>query len=170
MHLKLLIAATRADLARLGPIPDSIFPILENMGHGVDIIFAEDDLVEIGSLRPSCDLYVLKAHDDLCIGLAGILASRGARILNPYESCLQAENKMTAMHRLRGAGIAVPDTWITTDPRRLLPLLSNHALIVKPHVGGMGRSELIRKVGTASELSGINLGDGTYIIQTFIPG
>jgi glutathione synthase/RimK-type ligase-like ATP-grasp enzyme len=48
--------------------------------------------------------------------------------------------------------------------------LVGRSLIIKPHIGGMGRSEHIRHVRSETDLYSIDLRCDTYVVQTFVSG
>jgi glutathione synthase/RimK-type ligase-like ATP-grasp enzyme len=77
----------------------------------------EETLIEPDRLEVAHDLYVLKSHTELSLSVAGVLHARGARLLNPYPSCIATQNKIVAARRLRAAGVPTPRCWVTGDRR-----------------------------------------------------
>ena len=139
-------------------------------GHNVESLFGEDRLVHLDEWPPQADLFLLKGHDALCLGLAGLVAAEGGVVLNPYRSCVQAENKILATRRLRAAGVPAPETWVTTNELNLVDLVNIKPLIIKPHIGGMGRSRQALRVNSEADLRDIDLSTNTYVIQEFVSG
>jgi ribosomal protein S6--L-glutamate ligase len=170
MRIVILVARSRADLSRLGPLPDEILLLLRGQGHEVLCYFGEDKLTNLDEWPPPADLFILKGHDALCQSLAGLAAARGGLLLNPHQSCIQAENKILATARLRAAGLPAPESWVTTGSLNLNKLASRKSLIVKPHIGGMGRSAHAHKISYPADVNSIDLGSDTFVTQEFIAG
>jgi glutathione synthase/RimK-type ligase-like ATP-grasp enzyme len=168
MKIYSMVAQTRQHLRKEGTTPDDLYSQLERRGYQVDIGYAEDFLLPLNRLKVEYDLYILKSHDDLWLSLASILHSMEANIVNPYPSCVVSENKIVATQRMQCAGIPVPDTWITANFDHLRKLVAKQPLLIKPHIGGMGRSELIRRVNTEQELTKILPPCDTYFVQAYV--
>lgn len=127
---------------RVPPVPSpvlvEVFDILARRGYEVDSGIAEELLTRPDELEPAHDLYLLKSHTELSLSLAGVLHAQGARLLNPYESCMATQNKIVASRLLRAAGVPVPRGWVTGDLGLLEDLLERTALILKPYRGHRG--------------------------------
>jgi ribosomal protein S6--L-glutamate ligase len=111
---------------------------------------------------------VLKSHTELSLSLAGVLDTQGARMLNPYRSCVTAQDKIVASRRLRAAGIATPRAWVTGDFRLLAGVVRDTPLIIKPHRGHRG--EGIRIIRRPEELERLPSPDGPVIVQEHLAG
>jgi ribosomal protein S6--L-glutamate ligase len=141
---------------------------LQARGIEVDSGTAEELLVRPDRLVPRHDLYVLKSHTELSLSVAGILHDQGARFLNPYASCVTAQDKLIAARRLAAAGVPVPRCWTTADLRLLRPLLADGPLVVKPHRGHRGAG--VHVVRTAADLAALPIPAEPVIVQDFVPG
>ena len=132
------------------PVPDPVVVevsrILRRRGFEVDVGNCEEMIVRPDELGVTHDLYVFKPSE-LALGLASVLHLQGASLLNPYPSCIAAENKIVAARLLSGAGIPTPESWVTADVRLLHPLVEERPLIIKPYLGRRGAG--IRVVRTA---------------------
>jgi ribosomal protein S6--L-glutamate ligase len=127
---------------RVPPVASSVlievFDILRRRGFEVESGIPEEMVVRPDCLSVEHDVYVLKSHTDLSLSLAGVLAAQGARLLNPYESCLAAQDKIVASRRLRAAGVPTPRTWVTGELSLLEPLVEERPVVVKPYRGHRG--------------------------------
>src|SRR6266496_3060701 len=158
-------------LARRTPdVPSQIIldvsKILRERGHRVNSSIPEEELRGLHDLPVDQDLYLLKSYTELSLSLAGALSAQGANLVNPYDGCAAARNKIVCYQMLRKAGVPVPNAWITSDLGSLAPLLRQHALILKPVMGWRG--EGIRVVRDESELAAIPHVQGPLLIQEYI--
>jgi ribosomal protein S6--L-glutamate ligase len=157
---------------RVPPVPSPVlvdaFARLSDWGFDVAEAIPEEIVLRTDDLDPSEDLYVLKSHTELALSLAGLLHARGARLLNPYESCVAAQDKITACNLLRLAGVPAPRTWVTGDLRLLRPMLAGGPLIIKPHRGHRGAG--ISIVRDDAELDAVPPSDGTVVAQELVRG
>jgi ribosomal protein S6--L-glutamate ligase len=140
--------------------------ILRERGHRVDFSIPEEELCSLHDLPVDDDLYLLKSYTELSLSLAGALSTQGANLINPYEGCDAARNKIVCYQMLRQARVPVPNAWITSDLSSLSPLLRQHALILKPVMGWRG--EGIRVVRDERELAAIPHVSGPLLIQEYI--
>jgi ribosomal protein S6--L-glutamate ligase len=157
---------------RVPPVPSpvllEVFEILERRGFDVESGIPEETVTRPDRLRCAHDLYVLKSHTELALALAGILDTLGARLLNPYGSCITTQEKIIASRRLRGAGVPVPRSWVTGDFGLMRRIVEETPLIVKPHRGHRGAG--IAVVRNATELAALRPPDGPVLIQEHLTG
>jgi ribosomal protein S6--L-glutamate ligase len=157
---------------RVPPVPSpvlvDVFRRLSDWGFDVAEAIPEETVLRTDDLRPSYDLYVLKSHTELALSLAGLLHARGARLLNPYPSCMAAQDKVTACNLLRLAGVPTPRTWVTGNLRLMRPLLKRAPLMVKPHRGHRG--EGISVVRDGADLDAVPAPAGPVVVQELVPG
>jgi ribosomal protein S6--L-glutamate ligase len=157
---------------RVPPVPSpvlvDVFRILERRGFTIESGIPEEQLARPDRLRVEHDLYVLKSHTELALSLAGVLDTLGARLLNPYASCITTQDKIVASRRLRAAGVPVPRCWVTGDLSLLAPIAEETPLIVKPHRGHRGAG--ISIVRNPSELAALPPPDGAVLIQEHVDG
>jgi ribosomal protein S6--L-glutamate ligase len=151
------------------PVLAEAYEVLRRRGHEVDATIAEDELRLLDGMDPEHDLYVLKSHTELSLGLAGLLHGQGAQILNPYPACATTQNKILAARILRDAGVPTPRTWVVGDPSAMAGELRRGSLIVKPYMGHRGAG-----VSVVDDLDGLAaaLGEaeGPMLVQEHIPG
>jgi ribosomal protein S6--L-glutamate ligase len=157
---------------RVPPVPSpvllDVFALLEQRGFQVDSGIPEELVARPDRLRVEHDLYLLKSHTELALSLAGVLDTLGARLLNPYASCITTQDKIVASRRLRAAGVPVPRSWVTGDLSLLAPLAEEMPLIVKPHRGHRGAG--ISIVRSPSDLEAVELEDAPVLIQEYVQG
>ena len=152
MRIAFLIHRSAADVgpAGLSPLTAELVTRLRDRGARVDLIAPEDGPWDVAALRPQHDLYVLKAKTPLTLSLAGALALGGAAVVNSVRSSTLARDKIAATALLAGGGVPVPPTWATGRASRLLPLLEEGPLWLKPPRGSRGIG--VRRVTTPAGL------------------
>jgi ribosomal protein S6--L-glutamate ligase len=157
---------------RVPPVPSpvlvEVFARLSEFGFRVAEAIPEEEVVRADDLAPSEDLWVLKSHTELALGLAGLVHARGGRLLNPYGSCIAAQDKITACNLLRLAGVSTPRTWVTGDVRLVRPLLDRGPLIVKPHRGHRGAGVAV--VRRSDDLDRVPPSAGPVVVQDLVRG
>jgi ribosomal protein S6--L-glutamate ligase len=92
----------------LGPVLAEVYERLLAQGAAIDDHIPEDQLLSCEELVVRHDLYVLKSHTELALSTAGTLCALGARLLNPHQSCLFTQDKITTTKLLCDAGVPVP--------------------------------------------------------------
>jgi ribosomal protein S6--L-glutamate ligase len=157
---------------RVPPVPSPVlveaFALLERRGFEIDAGIAEEMLLEPDRVEVKHDLYLLKSHTELSLSIAGVLDSRGARLLNPYPACAATQNKIVAAGRLRAAGVPTPRCWVTGDLQLLAPVLNETPLVVKPYMGHRGTG--IHLVRDPEELAALPAPAGPVLIQEHVEG
>lgn len=158
-------------LARRKPdVPSRIIldvgDLLRQRGHSVECSIAEETLGRLH--EPPCgrDLYLLKSYTELSLSLAGALSASGANLINSYQGCAAARNKIVCYQVLREAGVPVPRAWVTADLTLLKELLQQFPLILKPYMGWRG--EGIQVVRREKDLTGFPLPSTPLLIQEYI--
>jgi ribosomal protein S6--L-glutamate ligase len=150
------------------PVLVEVFDILRRRDFEVESGIPEEMVVCPDRLPVEHDLYVLKSHTELSLSLAGVLAAQGARLLNPYESCLAAQDKIVASRRLRAAGIPTPRTWVTGELSLLESVVEEGPLVVKPYRGHRGAD--VTLVRTAADLAALSRATVPMLVQEHIDG
>jgi ribosomal protein S6--L-glutamate ligase len=157
---------------RVPPVPSPVlleaFDLLERRGFEVQSGIPEEMLLEPDGLEAEHDLYLLKSHTELSLSVAGVLDARGARLLNPYRSCIATQNKIVAARRLRAAGVPTPRCWVTGDLALLEPVVAGRPLIIKPYMGHRGAG--IHVVRNRRELADVPSPAGPVLIQEYVEG
>ena len=157
---------------RVPPVPSPVLVkacgLLERRGFEIESVIVDEVLLRPDRLVPRHDLYVLKSHTELSLSVAGVLASRGARLLNPYLSCLATQDKIVAARRLRAAGVPTPRTWLTGDLSLLQPLVEERPLVLKPHRGHRGVGVAV--VRTPADLAAVASPETPLLVQELVEG
>jgi ribosomal protein S6--L-glutamate ligase len=149
-----------------GPVLAEVYERLRSRGVEVDDSIPEEKLLSTEELVVRHDLYVLKSHTELALSVAGTLCALGARLLNPYRSCLITQDKITSTKLLSDAGVPVPHSWVTDDYELLVPLLAEGPLIAKPHRGHLGKG--IRILRNAEDLDYLSPTEGPFLFQRYL--
>jgi ribosomal protein S6--L-glutamate ligase len=150
------------------PVLIETYEILKQKGFQIETGIAEEMLQRPDQLTVAHDLYILKSHTELSLSLAGILHKQGARLLNPYSSCMATQNKIVAAHTLRTAGVPTPDCWVTGDLSLLRPIVEERPVILKPYLGHRGHG--LHIVRTAEELARMRSPEYPVLVQEYIEG
>jgi ribosomal protein S6--L-glutamate ligase len=137
---------------RINPVTAEVVSRLRGKGAAVDLVVPEDRALDLGDVRPTHDLYVLKSKTPLARSLAWTVTLGGAPTLNSVRSCDLARDKAAATALLAAAGVPVPPSWVVGDPTLLRPLLGHGPLWLKSPGGSKGRG--IRRVLDPDELAG----------------
>ncbi len=163
--MKIGILMLRHPPTRISPVMPEVLHLLGDWGCTVEVIYPEEQVSSLSQVRVEHDLYVLKSGTDLALSMAGALHAAGARILNPYPVAAAMRDKIVAMRILQAAGLPVPETYITSNPRRLASLLDAGPLVLKPYRGSQGRG--IHIVWDADELDDVPNDEGPVFAQRY---
>lgn len=148
--MKICFLMRRHPPTRHSPIMPAMVSILNDWGVDVDLLYPDEEVVELGRFRPRHDLYVLRSNSDLALSLAGALHASGAAVLNPFPVAAMLRDKIVATQVLLAAGVPVPETFVTGDIQSLAPKLDDGPLVVKPYTGSDG--EGVRVVWDTDDL------------------
>jgi ribosomal protein S6--L-glutamate ligase len=151
--------------SRRSPITPEVVGLLEEWGARVDLIYPDEELTDLATVRAEHDLYILKAGTELALSLAGALHAVGATILNPYPIAAMCRDKIIATRTLERAGVPVPATYTTLHPSQLAPLLDDGPLVLKPYRGSEGRG--VHVVWDADELDAVPADRGPVFAQRY---
>jgi ribosomal protein S6--L-glutamate ligase len=150
--------------------PRSIFPevmrLLTQRGIDVDVIYPDEQPIDLARLRIEHDLYVLKSGTETALSLGGALHALGATILNPYPVAVMCRDKIVASETLERAGVPVPESYVVAQPEHLAPLLDDGPLVVKPYRGSQGRG--IQVVRSEHDLASVHP-NGPLLAQRYHP-
>ena len=163
--MKIGILMLRHSPTRISPVMPEVLRLLRDWACTVDVIYPEEQVTPLSQVRLEHDLYILKSGTELALSTAGALHAVGARILNPYPVAAAMRNKIVAMRILQAAGLPVPETYITSDPRQLTSLLDAGPLVLKPYRGSQGRG--IHVVWDADELDDVPNDEGLVFAQRY---
>jgi ribosomal protein S6--L-glutamate ligase len=163
--MRIGILMLRHPQTRISPVMPRVLQLLGDWGCTVEVIYPEEQVSSLSQVRVEHDLYVLKSGTELALSMAGALHAVGARILNPYPVAAAMRDKIVAMRILQAAGLPVPETYITSDPRRLAALLDAGPLVLKPYRGSQGRG--IHIIWDADELDDVPNDEGPVFAQRY---
>ncbi len=125
--------------AHLSPLVPDLVRALEELGHEVAVMDPDATPTSLHELAVRADLYVLKGGSEAALSIAGALERLGALVVNPYAVAAACRDKIVQTTVLAAAGVPVPESWLTTDPRELADELRVGPLIVKDPRGSRGR-------------------------------
>lgn len=151
--------------ARIGSVMPKAVQLLKEWGVIVDSIYPDEKLTDVAHINVEHDFYVLKSRTELSLSLAGALHAAGAITLNPYPIAEMMRDKIIATRILSQAGVPIPETFITSQPKKLVSLLDEGPLIVKPFRGSEGRG--VHIVWDADALDDIPMNQGPIFVQRF---
>lgn len=163
--MKIGILMLRHSPTRISPVMPEVLQLLGDWGCTVEVIYPEEQVSSLSQVRVEHDLYILKSGTELALSMAGALHAVGARILNPYPVAAAMRDKIAAMRILQAAGLPVPETYITSNPRRLASLLDAGPLVLKPYRGSQGRG--IHIIWDADELDDVPNDEGPVFAQRY---
>lgn len=138
-RLRVGIIADSRKPAHLSPLVPELVRALEELGHEVAVIDPDATPTSLHELAVRADLYVLKGGSEAALSLAGALDRLGALVVNPYAVAAACRDKVVQTTVLAAAGVPVPQSWLTTDPRELADELPLGPVIVKDPRGSRGR-------------------------------
>jgi glutathione synthase/RimK-type ligase-like ATP-grasp enzyme len=131
--MKIAMLLVRPAPETKSPIFPEVVRLLRERGTEVDLLYPDEGVVDLARVRVEHDLYVLKSGTETALSVAGALHHQGAAIVNPYPAAAALRDKVVSTRVLQAAGVPVPETWITSDVKRLAPMLAQGPLIVKPY-------------------------------------
>jgi ribosomal protein S6--L-glutamate ligase len=141
MHIGFLMV--RYGPERHSPIVPELIRLLKVRRHTVDLLLPDEGSIDLESLRADCDLYVLKSGTETALSVAGALDAQGASMINSYPVTAACRDKVITTRMLQAGGVPVPQTWVTSRPEELAPLLEGGPLVLKPTRGSQGRGVVI---------------------------
>jgi len=135
MKIGMLMIAS--EFTHSSPISYEMMDCLSNCGFEVVPFIPEHQLIDIGQIKVDCDLYILRPSSENILSIAGILHSKGARILNSYPACSVVRDKVQVAARLLDAGLPFPKSYVTGNIAYLKDTLRT-SVIVKHERGANG--------------------------------
>jgi ribosomal protein S6--L-glutamate ligase len=154
--MKIAIISERSKSTREGSVMQQAASLLAAGGHTVDWIYPEEEIFDLSKAPVKHDLYLLKSGREAALALAAVLHHSGARILNSYPVVMQMKDKIVTTKILQAASVPLPDTWITSQARQLVPLLDGGSLVVKPYwAASQGRGvQIIHHADELAQITG----------------
>jgi [lysine-biosynthesis-protein LysW]---L-2-aminoadipate ligase len=95
---------------------------------------------------PAADVHLMRSRSyPRCVALAGLLADRGDRVVNSWDSIVVCHDKLTTARALQRGGLPVVDFRLVLTRRDLARAIDDLGLpcVVKPPLGGLGRRALL---------------------------
>lgn len=136
------------------PAMSELLRILRARNVAVETIAPDTQAIELQTLQPRCDLYLLKPGSEANLSLAGVLEGRGARVLNDCRSSALTQDKIQVTARLLDAKLPVPESFVCGDPLLVMRGAGLPELFAKPHRGSYG--EGVEKVDSRTPLANAN--------------
>jgi ribosomal protein S6--L-glutamate ligase len=150
---------------RKSPIMPEVVRLLVDWGVTVEVIYPEERVTDLATVKVEHDLYVLKSGSELALSLSAALHAVEANILNPYPVAAALRDKVAATRILQEAGVPCPDAYVTSNPKLFATLLDAGPLVVKPYRGSQGRG--VHVVWDADELDDIPADYGPVFAQRY---
>ncbi len=164
--MKIGIITKREKAHQSGSVMQETIGLMQSRGAAVEMVYPEDACIDIARVKADCDLYLLKSGTEAALGLAGMLQTAGARVLNPYQTVMAMRDKIIAAKILQFADVPLPETYVATNWKQMLPLLSEGPLVIKPYwAASQGRG--VRLVRTGQELREIEPDHGLIFAQRY---
>src|SRR5262249_16732619 len=137
-------------------------------GVAAEVIYPEDDCIEVAQVSADCDLYLLKSGTEAALSFAAVLHGAGAKIINPYPTVVAMRDKIISTKMLQAVNAPLPETWFASKPDQLAELLKEGPIVVKPFwAASQGRGVQIIKA--EAELANVTGEDGVIFAQRFHP-
>ncbi|MBI2839245.1 MAG: ATP-grasp domain-containing protein [Acidobacteria bacterium] len=151
------------------PVMSVVFELLRARGCAVDWYFPERRVFSLDDLKIEHDLYVLKSSSLMTYQVGGILAAKGARMINSFAAVQRIKNKVEINRLLRDHDVPVPDAYLTGDIRQLQSaLVTKGPLIAKPYRGRHGLGVVV--IRGREELERVRLPEGCVYAEAFKAG
>jgi glutathione synthase/RimK-type ligase-like ATP-grasp enzyme len=149
---------------------EELYVLLTRRGFEVTESIPDRAALDLDTMAPQHDLYVLKARTELPFSFASVLHERGAKVLNPPASSALVLNKIVATAMMRDAGIPTPRSWAVADRSLLSSIASTTSapLIIKPFDGI--HSQNVTLVRELAELGAVPVANGPLLVQEFVEG
>lgn len=136
--MKVAVFLERGNPPRLNQVYADAFALLEQRGIQCDLIYPEEQLIALDTLKVDADLYLLKSDSELSLSLAIALEAMGGRVLNSAYASQLAKNKVLASSILARAGLPAPRSVAGATPAQVAALFGHEPIIFKPYRGYHG--------------------------------
>lgn len=136
--MKVAIFLERGNPPRLNHVYADTFALLERRGIECSLIYPEEQLIALDTLKVEADLYLLKSDSELSLSLATALEAMGGRILNSARASQLAKNKVLASSILSSAGLPAPRSVAGATPMQVAASFQHESIIFKPYRGYHG--------------------------------
>lgn len=133
-----VLSAEQTGAQRTSDVTAEVMARLRERGAVVDIFLPDAARVDIESLRPAHDLYVLKSRTPIALAVAGVLEARGAIVVNSHRSSATARDKLASTALLAAADVPVPPSFATGEPWRIAAIAGSGSVWLKPYRGSRG--------------------------------
>jgi len=151
--------------ARQSPLVAEVVQLLTAWGVMVQLIYPEEQVAALSTLRAENDLYVLTSGTDLALSFAGALTARGAIVINSYRVASLMRDRSVATSMLANAGVPVPETYLAAHPRQFAQV-QQQPLVIKSHSGAQRRGA--RVLWDPEELERDLPGQGPSFAQLYL--
>lgn len=136
--MRVAIFLERGNPPRLNQVYADAFALLEQRGVQCSLVYPEEQLIALDTLKVEADLYLLKSDSELSLSLATALEAMGGRVLNSARASQLAKNKVLASGILASAGLPAPRSVAGATPAQIAASFDQGAIIFKPYRGYHG--------------------------------
>ncbi|MFX0538783.1 ATP-grasp domain-containing protein [Ornithinimicrobium sp. Y1847] len=157
-----IVVLTSQPVPRTASVTADCLDLLRSWGARVEVVLPET-LVDVTSLAPDADLYLLKSVNDHVVSLAHALAAGGGRCVNTADVARLCRDRVAATASLAAHSVPVPQTWTTRDLPALEELLQDGPLVLKP--GRVGAGTGSRVVWDVEELLDLSPTEQPWLVQ-----
>jgi len=155
-------------------MPGAVAAALTSLGHVVDVLRPNSDLVDVSDMVPvgdeAYDAYVLKTvTGGPGLSILEAAAAAGIPTVNDHRAIRLARDKAVAASRARAAGIPFPKTWFAARSALLSGLPREaYPLVIKPNNGSS--CERVLRVDSPEDLEQLDIDDsGFLLVQPYLP-
>jgi ribosomal protein S6--L-glutamate ligase len=164
--MRIAVIGASGDGFKKGSVMQDVAGLLRARGAVFEFIHAGESAVDLASLRPGHDLYVLKSSAEPALCFASALHVSGANILNPYPTVAAMKDKVVTAKILQEAGVPAPESFIAADAAQLASFLDDGPLVVKPYwAGSKGRG--VSVIHSREQLSEVSSEGGIIYAQRY---
>lgn len=147
---------------------DIIFSVKANVvsitAGDVDILSSGTDLViAVGWYKNGKK----SVYRDVAFSLALALKHRGITFWNSEMAHQRSTTKLSAMVQLALEGVSVPDSLFSLDVKKALARTAAYPFVIKAVAASRGASNYL--IESEEQLVGINVSEGYFLIQPFLP-
>nr|NLD40514.1 hypothetical protein [Actinomycetales bacterium] len=157
-----IVVLTSQPVPRAASVTTECLELLRTWGVHVDVLLPAN-LVDLSSLEPAADLYLLKSVNEHIVSVASALEAAGARCLNTAHTVRLCRDRVASTVALAAHGVPVPQTWTTADLPALESLLDDGPVVLK--AGRVGAGVGNRVVWDVDELLDIPLSGQPWLVQ-----
>ncbi len=120
------------------PVFGAMFALLEQRNVRWRLTFPQQELWRLDRLSVDADVYMIQSANPLTLGLEPVLEAKGARLVNPYQASLFANDPILVAAALMQARIRTPRTGVAARPSQLSTKLAGHGVVLQSSYARQG--------------------------------